>query len=181
MPRYELTIWDPPTPQGRKRVAMKAGGGKTFYPEVKDAKAIDRIRSAWIEKFGEPGPENPNRPLTGPLVFLLDFYIKAPSGLAKWKRDAYYKMPVVETKPDWDNAGKQVGDALNGYAWVDDRQIALAVVSKFYALYPDGTDEAPHITLSVQSIEVAKPVKEDGRRPTLPTHPWRKKADGQQA
>ena len=37
-------------------------------------------------------------------------------------------------KPDWDNIGKLVSDALNGVAYADDKQIADGRTEKFYAL-----------------------------------------------
>lgn len=39
-------------------------------------------------------------------------------------------------KPDWDNIGKIVCDALNGVAYHDDSQITCAVVKKRYAAFP---------------------------------------------
>lgn len=35
-------------------------------------------------------------------------------------------------KPDWDNVGKIICDALNGIAYRDDAQIVFAAVSKSY-------------------------------------------------
>ena len=39
-------------------------------------------------------------------------------------------------KPDWDNIGKIVCDALNGVAYHDDAQITYSVVKKRYAALP---------------------------------------------
>jgi Holliday junction resolvase RusA-like endonuclease len=39
-------------------------------------------------------------------------------------------------KPDWDNVGKIVCDALNGVAWHDDAQIVDAHVEKRYGIEP---------------------------------------------
>ena len=43
-------------------------------------------------------------------------------------------VPVV--KPDWDNVGKIICDALNGVAWNDDAQVTQATVRKVYGLTP---------------------------------------------
>lgn len=42
--------------------------------------------------------------------------------------------PVI--RPDWDNIGKLVCDALNGVAWRDDSQVVEALVEKRYGLTP---------------------------------------------
>jgi len=48
-------------------------------------------------------------------------------------------------RPDWDNVGKIVCDALNGVAWPDDARVVDAHVEKFYAL--DG--EAPCLRIRI--------------------------------
>lgn len=37
-------------------------------------------------------------------------------------------------KPDWDNIGKVISDALNGQAYVDDKQVVDARVTKWYTV-----------------------------------------------
>ena len=54
------------------------------------------------------------------------------------------KYPTV--KPDWDNIGKLVADALNGVAYDDDKSIVDARVIKLYA-------EKPGIEIYLQSAE----------------------------
>lgn len=39
-------------------------------------------------------------------------------------------------KPDWDNIGKLVSDALNGIAYDDDKSVVDAVVRKYYSDRP---------------------------------------------
>lgn len=43
---------------------------------------------------------------------------------------------VPTVKPDWDNVGKIVCDALNGIAWHDDAQVTQATVRKLYGPVP---------------------------------------------
>jgi Holliday junction resolvase RusA-like endonuclease len=43
-------------------------------------------------------------------------------------------LPVI--RPDWDNIGKLVCDALNGIAWKDDAQVVEASVVKRYGITP---------------------------------------------
>lgn len=54
------------------------------------------------------------------------------------------KHPTV--KPDWDNIGKLVADALNGIAYDDDKSIVDARVIKVYA-------DKPRIDVYLQSVE----------------------------
>ena len=43
--------------------------------------------------------------------------------------------PVVK-KPDWDNIGKVISDALNGIAYKDDSQVYSSIVEKYYSVLP---------------------------------------------
>lgn len=38
------------------------------------------------------------------------------------------------SRPDWDNIGKLVSDALNGIAWHDDSQVWVGTVKKVYGV-----------------------------------------------
>ena len=39
-------------------------------------------------------------------------------------------------KPDWDNIGKLISDALNGVAYADDKDIVFGAVQKAYSSKP---------------------------------------------
>ena len=69
------------------------------------------------------------------------------------------KMRVVDmmvnkirptVKPDWDNIGKIVCDALNGVAYNDDKQIVTGTVTKLY-----GTE--PKVVVTMFDIDQLKP------------------------
>lgn len=69
------------------------------------------------------------------------------------KRTPKYKLPDLVSgkvrptvKPDWDNIGKLVCDALNGVAYDDDRKICEARVQKFYG-------ETPKTVITVYTVE----------------------------
>ncbi len=49
-------------------------------------------------------------------------------------------------KPDFDNIGKIVCDALNGLAWLDDAQVVDGRVIKLY-------DEAPRVEVCIRAIK----------------------------
>lgn len=64
-------------------------------------------------------------------------YYPIPQSASKRKKTAMEAGELLPTKkPDWDNVGKIVCDALNGCAWKDDSQIVDAVVHKRYAAVP---------------------------------------------
>ena len=77
-------------------------------------------------------------------------FMKIPSGASKAKRKLMLDGIIRPTKkPDWDNIGKLVADALNGVAYDDDKCIVDACVQKFYS-------ETPRIQVILQSIEEDK-------------------------
>ena len=64
-------------------------------------------------------------------------YMKIPKSATKAKRAQMLSgeiRPIV--KPDWDNLGKLVSDALNGVAYDDDKCVVSASVQKFYSDKP---------------------------------------------
>lgn len=64
-------------------------------------------------------------------------YMKIPKSANKTTRTKMLEgiiRPAV--KPDWDNIGKLIADALNGVAYKDDKCIVNAAVSKRYSDHP---------------------------------------------
>lgn len=64
-------------------------------------------------------------------------YLPIPKSISKNKRQLMIEgkiRPMV--KPDWDNIGKLIADALNGVAYDDDKCIVDAQVRKFYSDNP---------------------------------------------
>lgn len=75
-----------------------------------------------------------HKPYTGPVLLTVIAYMPIPKSYPKYKRVEMAKERVLHTKtPDWDNIAKVVCDALNGLAWVDDRQ----VMGQVFKLYSD--------------------------------------------
>ena len=68
--------------------------------------------------------------IEGPVWMVVMAYKTRPKSMMgkKWADE-----PIIcPSKPDWDNIGKLVSDALNGIVWRDDRQIVSGWVQKFY-------------------------------------------------
>lgn len=74
-----------------------------------------------------------NQPLS--LKVTAEFGI--PSGTSKTKRAHMMNGSIRPIKrPDWDNIGKIVSDALNKVAYRDDSQVVECLVSKHYSDHP---------------------------------------------
>ncbi len=70
-----------------------------------------------------------------------------PASASKTKRAAMAKGEIRPVKrPDWDNVGKVVSDALNKLAYRDDSQIIECTVKKFYS-------ERPKIIVKISNAE----------------------------
>lgn len=68
----------------------------------------------------------------GPVILKVIALYAVPR--SRWR----VRQPIPEGlprtgRPDWDNIGKIVSDALNGVAWIDDSQVVEASVAKRFA------------------------------------------------
>ena len=82
-----------------------------------------------------------------PLKIEIIAYKAPPSSTSKKKLKLMLENILRPTKkPDWDNIGKIVGDALNKVAYPDDKQIVDAHIIKFY-------DTEPRVEITITSLE----------------------------
>lgn len=71
------------------------------------------------------------QPTDGPVQMVIDFvFARRPSHLTK-SGEVRAGAPALP-RPDVDNCGKAVMDALNGVAYLDDRQVSRLVIEKSY-------------------------------------------------
>lgn len=76
-------------------------------------------------------------PIAGPVALEIYAFFGVPASWSRKRKDAALAGGAVASKrPDWDNIGKSVSDALNGVAYLDDSQIVDASVQKRYASRP---------------------------------------------
>ena len=106
------------------------------YTPKRTMTAEARIEAAYRE--AHPG----RAPHTGPVTMLVDAYYPIPSSAPKWRA---LLLPGTAhcQKPDWDNLGKLVSDGLNGVAYIDDKQVYWATVTRRYSSSASGI----HVTL----------------------------------
>ena len=72
-----------------------------------------------------------------PVRVRIDAYYDTPKSESKKKlRNMLAGLLFPTKKPDWDNIGKIICDALNGIAWKDDAQIVDGHVLKHYSEVP---------------------------------------------
>lgn len=94
------------------------------YPDKRDLSYRGQIQDAWLRVQPEGW-----KPVTGPIFLYLQAFFEVPKSWSKKKR---VTALWYSGKPDSGNILKAFEDALTGYAWQDDKQIALARVSKYY-------------------------------------------------
>ena len=84
--------------------------------------------------------------LEGELIMMVRAFFQIPKSVSKKDREAMqnYRIRPVK-KPDWDNIGKIISDALNGIAYHDDSQIVSATVTKWY-------DDIPRVEVYLEVI-----------------------------
>jgi len=120
----ELTIKIEPVPKARARVV----NGHAFTPE-RTRVYEQAVAIAWRAKHKTLHQ--------GRLKVSLTFAMKIPKSM---KKDDVLKAvngEIVPLKrPDIDNLIKAVLDALNGVAWVDDKQITKICAEKIYGIEP---------------------------------------------
>lgn len=122
MERVYFAILGSPTGKARPRVTRYG----TYTPEKTRAyEALVRLR------FREVAPEW--ELLRGPVAVTIEAVFSAPPRCTKKQRAAILRGEEEPLKkPDIDNIAKIVLDALNGVAWVDDKQIVFLQVKKRY-------------------------------------------------
>ena len=87
------------------------------------------VRSEYLAQVGDVPP------FTGPVgVEICAFFPIAKSNInTKAKRKDWEDGKLLPTiKPDLDNVVKSICDALNGLAWIDDKQVVCLNVAKCY-------------------------------------------------
>jgi Holliday junction resolvase RusA-like endonuclease len=133
----KLTIPGPPCAKQRPRVTRR---GITFTPE-KTINYETYVRELFAVQYPLFDP------WAGPIMLKVWAYFPIPKGTSKRTRELMEGGFVRrDRKPDWDNLGKIVSDALNGLAYQDDGQIASAFVEKLYS-------ERPRLEIELERAE----------------------------
>lgn len=135
-PRTSYVLSLPLKPRAKQRPQHAQGQTYTPAPTV-NAEALIKVFALHMGV----------RPLTGPVVLDIKVFLARPLGHTRAQRQS----PWATTRPDWDNYGKLVSDALNAIGYADDAHVVDARVRKLYAA--EGTQ--PRWEIRLEAAEAA--------------------------
>lgn len=121
----------PGKPQGKARARTfynpRIGRSQSVTP-VKTKLYENWIKQCFLEKYG-----NLQIAKDIPLEVYIDAYFEIPKSTSKKNREKILTGELMPCKkPDADNIGKVICDALNGIAYYDDAQIVKMHITKKY-------------------------------------------------
>lgn len=121
----------PGKPFGKQRPkAARRGGFIQIYTPKETRDYEDHARKIYIETIGDIK-------LTGPIEAEIHGVFPVPKGTSKKEQRKMLRGEINHTKkPDCDNMGKTVFDALNSVAYDDDSAICRAYIDKRYGETP---------------------------------------------
>lgn len=124
-----IKITVPGEPQGKARPRL--GNSHTYTPAK--TKNYERLVAFMCRSQNANISFAPGKALT----MDIRAYMAVPKSDTQTKRERKLSGIMRPTKkPDWDNIGKIISDALNGIAYHDDAQIVDVRVRKYYTLSP---------------------------------------------
>lgn len=137
--KTEFCIYGEPQGKGRPKFSVVAGHARARTPD-QTVLYENLVKTEYRSQSGERFPDDAMLD-----VRIFAFY-SIPKGAGKKKRQAMLDRKIRPTKkPDYDNIGKVICDALNGIAYRDDAQIVDAMVRKFYG-------DTPRVIVSISDI-----------------------------
>lgn len=121
-----FTVVGKPFGKQRPRVTISGNYAHAYTP-ARTEEYEEKVRAAYKEQCEAYFPKDV------PLGLTIYAVYEVPKSDSKSKKADKLSGKILPTiKPDWDNIGKVICDALNGVAWHDDTQIVSAQVSKVY-------------------------------------------------
>ena len=134
-----FTVPGEPVGKGRPRVVRNGGFSRTYTPE-KTASYENLVKLEFQRQGGRMLKD-------GPLKLRISAWYSIPRSASKRKQQAMTGGLIRPTKkPDCDNVGKVVADALNGLAYRDDSQIVTLIVEKWFG-------EEPRVDVEIREVE----------------------------
>lgn len=128
MIKYEFEI--PESITGKARPRMNTRTGRAYTPtKTKNYEYL--TRTYFLSKYPQ------FIPIEGRVKIEIIAYFEITKSTSK-KQEAEMLIDNISPakKPDWDNIGKIICDALNKFAYLDDAQITYCTVIKKYAKTP---------------------------------------------
>lgn len=141
--------------QGRPRFSRYSGA----YKDKKDIEYENLIKECFLKEA------KGIKPSERPVCICIEAFYKLPKQTPKYvkeelKENLYDYVP--QSKPDIDNVAKSVLDALNGIAYVDDKQVYELCCNKNY----DIKSETGYLEVNViyDSYSTLEDIKSERRR-----------------
>lgn len=134
----------PGTPEPLRRHRAGSRGGRVVtFDDPRNQPYADRVRWAWRNDTGGES--------VGDVPVVLTVDCRFPRPTSHFRKDgglsAAGERAVIPSRADVDNLAKAVMDALNGWAWGDDRQVVQLLVGKSWAGGPGMTLPGVHVTI----------------------------------
>lgn len=131
----KLTIPGEPVAKARPRITRYGA-----YTPAKTKSYETLVKELYFMEHGQTLIE-------GELSIDIKAYFRIPKSASKKRKRLMASGDMRPVKrPDWDNVGKIVTDALNGVAYDDDSQIVSATVEKYYS-------EEPRTEIKIERID----------------------------
>lgn len=128
----------PGEPTGKSRPKFNGQIGRAYTP-AKTKSYEKMVKAMYLQAYG-----NACFPKDAALYLRVVAYLAAPKSDSLKTRMQKLIGAIRPTKrPDWDNIGKIVSDALNKTAYHDDAQIVDSLVRKFYS-------DNPRVEITIQ-------------------------------
>ena len=140
MSNIHFIIPGEPKGKGRPRFARMGKFTKTYSP-AETVNFENWVKLCFQQAMRANGFEM--IPAGVPIAVSIISRFSWPQSMSQKKRQV---TPYVTKKPDWDNIGKAISDALNGIAYHDDSQIADGSVKKVYC------DTNPRIEVTITTM-----------------------------
>ena len=132
----------PGKPMGKQRPRVLKNGISYTPKETVNYEVY--VKQCYLEEYA--GKEL----LNGPVKIKIEAYMPIPKSASKKIQKAMKAGQIRPAKkPDWDNIGKIITDALNGIAYDDDKQIVSCLVEKYYS-------DAPMVYVEIREIAEGK-------------------------
>ena len=138
----EFTVNSIPVAQPRQRHSVMNFGGKSVVRNYTPKNDPVNAFKAAVQLAASQAYQG--KPLDEPLQMSVVMVFPRNKGLM-WKTKPMPRLPK-DTKPDWDNLGKSLCDALNGLLYRDDSLIYDAHIVKIIA----AGDEQPHVRVRIR-------------------------------
>ena len=134
--KAEITVEGQPVGKGRPKFARQGNYVKAYTPE-KTMEYEELVRTIYQLKAKDCCYKTVYFSADIPIRISVKAYYKIPKNTGKSRKNDMLSgkiRPLI--KPDLDNIGKIVCDALNGIAYYDDKQIAEMQIQKWYSDRP---------------------------------------------